>query len=62
MYKSGISTVTLSVSKSIETKPVTWTPSMTVTIPVIGRAIDGQRYIYGTPVKSEVIFGLNAAF
>jgi len=62
MYKNGISLVQLGISKDIEAGGVTITPSMGVTIPVIAKSSDGERYIYGTVVKNEFIAAVNMAY
>ncbi len=62
MYKSGASLVTLGISKDVKVADVTITPSLTATIPVIGKSIDGNRYIYGTNVKNEFIAAVNFAY
>ena len=61
-YKSGISLVQLGISKDIEAGGVTITPSMSVSIPVIGKAVDGEKYIYGAPAKNEFIASMNIAY
>jgi len=61
-FKDGLSLLTLGVSKDIEVGGVTMTPSLTYTHPLAKKMADGERYIYGLPVKSEFIAGLNMAF
>jgi len=62
MYKDGISLVQLGISKDIEAGGVTITPSMGVSVPVISKSSDGERYIYGGAVKNEFIAALNIAY
>lgn len=61
-YKNGFALVALAVSKDLSIGDVTLTPSLMVTMPTISRSADGQRYIYGTPVKTEFIGGVNVAY
>jgi len=62
MYKDGVSLVQLGISKDVEAGGVTITPSMGVAIPVIGKSVDGNRYIYGGVVQKEFIAALNIAY
>ena len=62
MYKNGVSLVQLSISKDVEAGGVTITPSIGVSIPVISRSSDGERYIYGGVVKNEFIAAVNIAY
>jgi len=62
IYKSGINLVTLGVSKDLTVADVTFTPSLTATIPVIKKASDGNKYIYGTAVTNEFIAAVNFAY
>jgi hypothetical protein len=62
MYRNGISLVQLSISKDVEVGDLTITPSIGVSIPVIGRSSDGERYIYGTVAKNEFIAAVNLAY
>ena len=62
MYKNGISLVQFSISKDVEVGGATLTPSMGVSIPVIGKSADGNRYIYGGAVKNEFIASVNFAY
>jgi len=61
-YKSGVSLVQLSISKDIKAGDMTITPSIGVSIPVISKSTDGQRYIYGTVVHNEFIAAVNIAY
>jgi len=61
-YKSGLSLVTLAISKDIDLSGITVTPSLTATLPVIGKSSDGERYIYGTAAKKEFIAAVNFAY
>lgn len=60
--KSGLSLVTLSASRDFSVSNLTVTPSITATIPVGKKAADGNRYIYNTVAKNEVIFGVNVGW
>jgi uncharacterized protein (TIGR02001 family) len=62
MYKDGVAAIALGVSKDVDVAGVTMTPSLTVTVPVIGDSSDGNKYIYGTMVDNEFIAGLNFAY
>jgi len=57
--KSGLSLLTLSMSRDFKADGVTITPSLTATIPLGKKAVDGNRYIYNTLARNEVIFGVN---
>ncbi|MDQ6967498.1 MAG: TorF family putative porin [Mariprofundaceae bacterium] len=61
-FKNGFNLVTLGVSKDIELANVTMTPSFTATIPVISKGAAGNRSIYGTTAKNEVVAALNFAY
>lgn len=61
-YKNGVSLVQLSISKDVEVGDVTMTPSIGVSIPVIGRSSDGERYIYGAAANNEFIAAVNVAY
>lgn len=61
-YRSGVSLLQFSVSKDIDLSGSTLTASMGVSIPVIGKSSDGERYIYGAAVKKEFIASLNFAY
>ncbi len=58
-WKSGFSLATVGVSKDVEISGVTMTPSLTFTYPLAKKQADGERYIYGLPVRSEFIAGVN---
>jgi len=62
MFKSGINLVTLGVSKEMKAGDVAFTPSLTATIPVIKKASDGNRYIYGAAVTNEFVAAVNFAY
>lgn len=61
-FKDGVNLVTLGISKDINLSAATLTPSLTVTVPVIGKAADGNRYIYGTAVKNEFVAAMNLSY
>jgi uncharacterized protein (TIGR02001 family) len=61
-YKNGVSLIQLAISKDVEVGDVTITPSIGVSIPVIGKSSDGERYIYGGVVKNEFIAAVNIAY
>jgi len=61
-FKDGINLVTLGVSKDMEVSDITFTPSLTVTIPVIGKAADGNRYIYGVATTNEFVAAVNFSY
>ena len=61
-YRSGISLVQLAASKSIELADLTITPSVMVSLPVIGRSNDGNRYIYGGRVNHEFVAAVSLAY
>jgi len=60
--KNGVSLVAFGISKDVEVAGVTITPSLTATIPVIGKSSDGYRYIYGARVYNEFIAAVNIAY
>jgi len=60
--KNGVSLVALGISKDVEVAGVTITPSLTATIPVIGKSSDGYRYIYGARVYNEFVAAVNIAY
>jgi len=62
LFKNGFNLLTLGVSKDIEVAGITVTPSLTATLPVIGKDAAGNRSIYGATTKSEVVAGLNFAY
>ena len=61
-FKSGLSLGTLAVSRTVSLEKVNLTPSFTFSQPVGSKASDGERYLYGVPVKSEVVVGMNLAY
>ncbi len=61
-FKNGFNLVTIGVSKDIEVAGMTMTPSLTATVPVIGKDAAGNRSIYGVTAKNEVVAGLNFAY
>jgi len=61
-YKSGLSLVSLGISKDVDLAGITMTPSATVSIPVIGKATDGNQYIYGTVAKKEFVAAVNFSY
>ena len=61
-YKNGISLVQLAISKDIEVGDLTFTPSMAIAVPVVGKSANGSRYIYGGVVHNEFIAALNIAY
>lgn len=61
-YKNGVSLIQLAISKDVEVGDVTITPSIGVSIPVISRSSDGERYIYGAAAKNEFIAAVNIAY
>ncbi len=61
-YKNGVSLIQLAISKDVEVGAVTITPSIGVSIPVISKSSDGERYIYGAAVKNEFIAAVNIAY
>jgi hypothetical protein len=58
-WKTGAQLVTLAMSKDFTIGGITATPSLTGTIPVVKKSLDGNKYIYGTVVHPEVILGVN---
>jgi hypothetical protein len=62
MYKNGVSLVQLAISKDVEVGDITITPSIGVSIPVISKSGDGERYIYGGVVKNEFIAAVNFTY
>lgn len=58
-WKSGFNLITLGMSKDFTIGGVTATPSLTGTIPIVKKASDGNKYIYGLPVQPEVVLGVN---
>lgn len=61
-YKDGVNLLTLGISKDFEVSGVSLTSSLTATIPVIKKAADGNRYIYGTAAKNEFVAALNMSY
>jgi len=61
-FKDGFSLATLGVSKDIDVAGTTMTPSLTYTYPLAKKMADGNKYIYGLPVKSEFIAGVNFSY
>jgi len=61
-YRNGVSLVQLAISKDVAVGDVTITPSIGVSIPVIGKSSDGEQYIYGAAVKNEFIAAVNIAY
>ena len=61
-YRNGVSLIQLSISKDVELGDVTITPSISASIPVIGKSSDGERYIYGAAAKNEFIAAVNIAY
>lgn len=61
-FEDGISVVTLAASRDFAYKSLTFTPSLTVYIPVVSEASDGNRYIYNTDSDPNVVFGVNMAW
>jgi len=62
LFKAGVQLVTLGLSKDVAMGDVTMTASLTGSIPVIGDSADGQKRIYGSVAKKEVVFGMNLAY
>jgi len=62
MFKSGLELATVAVSKDVEVAGVTMTPSLTYNYPLAKKQADGNRYIYGLPVKSEFVAGVNFSY
>jgi hypothetical protein len=58
-WKTGVQLVTLAMSKDFTIAGITATPSLTGTIPVVKKSLDGNRYIYGSVVQPEVVLGVN---
>lgn len=61
-WKDGLSLASVGVSKDIEVAGTTMTPSLTYTYPLAKKMSDGNKYIYGLPVKSEFIAGVNFSY
>lgn len=61
-YRNGVSLVQLAISKDVELGDVIITPSIGISVPVIGKSSDGERYIYGGAVKNEFIAAVNIAY
>jgi len=61
-WKKGVQLVTLSMSKDYSVSGLTVTPSLTGTIPVVKKSLDGNKYIYGAQVEPEVVVGANISF
>jgi len=61
-FKDGLSLAAIGISKDIEVAGTTMTPSLTFTYPLAKKQADGERYIYGVPVKSEFIAGVNFSY
>lgn len=61
-WKSGFSLAAVGISKDVDIAGVTMTPSLIYTYPLAKKQADGERYIYGVPVKSEFIAGVNFSY
>jgi len=61
-FKNGVNLVTLGISKEIQVSNVAFTSSLTATVPVIKKAADGNRYIYGTSAKNEFVAAVNFSY
>jgi uncharacterized protein (TIGR02001 family) len=61
-WTSGLSLVSVGISKDVDIAGVTMTPSLIYTYPLAKKQADGERYIYGVPVKSEFIAGVNFSY
>ncbi|HKI62366.1 MAG TPA: TorF family putative porin [Mariprofundaceae bacterium] len=61
-WKDGLSLATVAVSKDVKVGDSTMTSSLTYTYPLAKKQADGNRYIYGLPVKSEFIAAVNFSY
>lgn len=61
-HKNGISLVQFGISKEVEAGGVKVTPSLTASIPVIGKSSDGFRYIYGAKVYNEFVASVSFSY
>jgi len=61
-FKNGFNLLTVGISKDVEVAGISVTPSLTATLPVIGKDAAGNRSIYGVTTKSEFVAGLNFAY
>jgi len=61
-FKSGVSLVTLGVSKDFTIEGAALTSSLTATVPVSKKQSDGNRYIYGVAAKNEFVAALNLSY
>lgn len=61
-FKDGVNLITLGASKDLTVSDVTVTPSLTVTVPVIGKDAAGNRNIYGVAATNEFVAGVNFAY
>lgn len=62
LYDDGLAALSLGASKDMAVDGMTLTPSVTITVPLVGDSSDGEQYIYGTMVEPEFIAGLNLAY
>ncbi len=61
-YRNGLSTVSLSLSRDVSLDGLTISPSLLLSLPLAGRDANGVRNIYGSPVKTEFVAGLNISY
>ncbi|HKJ61654.1 MAG TPA: TorF family putative porin [Hyphomicrobiales bacterium] len=61
-FKDGFNLVTVGVSKDLAVSDVTVTPSLTVTVPVIGKDAANNRNIYGVAATEEFVAGVNFSY
>jgi len=62
IYKDGLTLAMVGVSRDIEVDDTVITASLKGSMPIIGNSADGNKYIYGSVKKPEVVFGLNLAY
>ncbi len=62
VINDGIQLVTVGASRDFAVSGLTITPSISVIIPVVSTALNGQRYIYQTQSDYNAVFGVNVAF
>ena len=61
-FKDGLNLITVGISKDVAIADGTMTPSLTVTVPVIGKDAAGNTNIYGVAATEEFVAAVNFAY
>lgn len=62
LFKSGVSVITLGISKDVDLGSSTMTPSLMVTTPIAKKDLAGVRSIYGATVQNEFVASVNFSY